>query len=123
MPTVTATTNASAISSNLGRMAATCSSSTRWKAWGPGYLGFGLGLMSDNKGDSRFGLRATYDQTWINPLGAEFGAELTLGNAPNLQTEFYQPLSLDRAAFVALSGLWQARTVSFSTTSGSRATT
>ncbi|HRW66766.1 MAG TPA: patatin-like phospholipase family protein [Candidatus Competibacter sp.] len=71
------------------------------KAWGPGYLGFGLGLLADNKGDSRFGLRATYDQTWINPLGAEFGAELTLGNAPNLHTEFYQPLSLDRAAFVA----------------------
>ena len=71
------------------------------KAWGPGYLGFGLGLSTDNKGDSQFGLRATYDQTWINSLGAEFGAELTLGNAPSLRAEFYQPLSLDRAAFIA----------------------
>jgi NTE family protein len=71
------------------------------KAWGPGYLGFGLGLMTDNKGDSRFGLRATYDQTWVNRLGAEIGVDLTLGNAPSLRTELYQPLSLDRAAFVA----------------------
>lgn len=71
------------------------------KAWGPGYLGFGLGLSSDNKGDNRFGLRATYDQTWVNRLGAEWGTELTLGNAPSLYTELYQPFDLDRAAFVA----------------------
>ena len=71
------------------------------KAWGPGYLGFGLGLSTDNKGDSRFGLRATYDQTWVNRLGAEWGTEITLGNAPSLYTELYQPLNLDRAAFVA----------------------
>ncbi|WP_295399024.1 patatin-like phospholipase family protein [uncultured Thiocystis sp.] len=71
------------------------------KAWGPGYLGFGLGLASDNQGDSRFGLRATYDQTWVNQLGAEWSTELTLGNAPSIHTEFYQPLDLDRAAFVA----------------------
>jgi NTE family protein len=71
------------------------------KAWGPGYLGFGLGLSTDGQGDSRFGLRATYDQTWINSLGAEVGVDLTLGNAPRLLAEFYQPFSLDRTAFVA----------------------
>ncbi len=71
------------------------------KAWGPGYLGFGLGLSSDNKGDSRFGLKATYNQTWINALGAEWSTALKLGNAPSLHTELYQPLNLDRATFVA----------------------
>jgi NTE family protein len=71
------------------------------KDWGPGYLGFGLGLSSDNQGDSRFGLRATYNQTWVNRLGAEWSTDLTLGNAPSLHTEFYQPLNLDRAVFVA----------------------
>ena len=71
------------------------------KAWGPGYLGFGLGLSSDNKGDNQFGLRATYDQTWVNRLGAEWGTELTLGNAPSLYSELYQPFNLDRAAFIA----------------------
>ena len=71
------------------------------KAWGPGYLGFGLSLSSDNQGDSRFGLQATYDQTWVNALGAEWSTQLRLGNAPRLYTELYQPLSLDRALFVA----------------------
>ncbi len=71
------------------------------KAWGPGYLGIGLHLMTDNKGDNIFGLRGTYDQHWINQLGAEFGAEVTLGNAPSLRAEFFQPLNLDRAGFVA----------------------
>lgn len=71
------------------------------KAWGPGYLGFGLGLMTDNQGDSRFGLRGTYDQRWVNDLGAEIGVDLTLGNVPNLHAEFYQPFNLERAGFVA----------------------
>ncbi|WP_295442161.1 patatin-like phospholipase family protein [uncultured Thiodictyon sp.] len=71
------------------------------KSWGPGYLGLGLGLSSDYKGDGIFGLRVTYDQTWVNRLGAEWSTDLTLGNAPRLYTEFYQPLDLDRSAFVA----------------------
>jgi NTE family protein len=71
------------------------------KAWGPGYLGFGLSLLNDNKGDARFGLRANYRKTWVNRLGAEWGTEITLGNIPSFHTEFYQPLSLDRTAFVA----------------------
>lgn len=71
------------------------------KAWGPGYLGFGLGLSSDNKGDNRFGLRATYNQTWVNRLGAEWTSMVTLGNSPSLYSELYQPFDLDRARFVA----------------------
>jgi NTE family protein len=71
------------------------------KAWGPGYLSFGLGLSSDNQGDNRFGLRATYDQTWMSRLGAEWSNRLTLGNAPSLYSELFQPLDLDRALFVA----------------------
>ena len=71
------------------------------KAWGPGYLGFGLGLMTDHQGDNRFGLRGTYDQRWVNDLGAEIGVDLTLGNVPNLHAEFYQPFNLERAGFVA----------------------
>lgn len=71
------------------------------KAWGPGYLSFGLGLSTDNQGDSRFGLRATYDQTWVNRLGAEWSSRLTLGNTPSFYSELFQPLNLDRALFVA----------------------
>ncbi len=71
------------------------------KSWGPGYLNFGIGLASDGKGDNRFGIRGTYRQSWINELGADWTSELTLGNEPSLFSEFYQPLRLDRAGFVA----------------------
>ncbi len=71
------------------------------KAWGPGYLSFGLGFSSDNQGDNRFGLRGTYRQTWMDRLGAEWLTTLTVGNAPNLYSEFYQPFSLERTGFVA----------------------
>jgi NTE family protein len=71
------------------------------KNWGPGYLGFGLDLSSDNEGDSRFGLRSTYNQTWINSLGAEWNNLFVLGNAPHIQSEFYQPLNLNQAIFIA----------------------
>jgi NTE family protein len=71
------------------------------KAWGPGYLSFGLGLNSDFKGDSRFGLRATYRQTWINDLGGEWLSTIDLGNEPRLFSEFYQPLNMEQSVFVA----------------------
>jgi NTE family protein len=71
------------------------------KAWGPGYLSFGLGLTNDFQGDSRFGLRATYRQTWINALGGEWLTSINLGNEPHLFSEFYQPVNAARTAFVA----------------------
>ena len=71
------------------------------KSWGPGYIGLGLGLSSDSRGDSRFGIRGNYRQTWLNSLGAEWNTNLTLGNEPSLYTELYQPLRVDGAAFVA----------------------
>ena len=71
------------------------------KSWGPGYLSFGLGLASDMEGDNRFGIRAKYHEAWVNRLGGEWSGEVTVGNEPSLYTEFYQPLRLDRAGFVA----------------------
>lgn len=71
------------------------------KAWGPGYLSFGLNLNSDFSGDSRFGINASYRQTWINNLGAEWLNFATLGNEPGFYSEFYQPLKLDRSIFIA----------------------
>ncbi len=69
---------------------------------GPGYLSFGLGFMSDYQGDTRFGARAIYNQTWVNQLGAEWLTELDIGNEPRLFTEFFQPIRLDRAGFIAV---------------------
>ncbi|MCP3871080.1 MAG: BamA/TamA family outer membrane protein [Gammaproteobacteria bacterium] len=71
------------------------------KPWGAGYMSFGFGLMSDHQGDNRFSLRGVYTKPWINSLGAEWITELSTGNEPRLFTEFYQPIRLDRAGFIA----------------------
>lgn len=71
------------------------------KSWGPGYLSFGLGLMHDHQGDGRFGLRGSYRQTWLNSLGAEWASDIIVGNVPSLHTELYQPLLVERRAFLA----------------------
>ncbi|MGZ5066419.1 MAG: patatin-like phospholipase family protein [Usitatibacter sp.] len=71
------------------------------KSWGPDYLRLGLGLGSDFSGDSFFNAAANYRKTWINPLGAEWRTDLQLGNTNLVRTEFYQPLFVSRALFVA----------------------
>ncbi|MBK1647401.1 patatin-like phospholipase family protein [Rhabdochromatium marinum] len=71
------------------------------KPWGPNYLSFGLGLSSDNQGDSRFGLRATYTKTWANRLGSEWRSELQIGNEPRLFSEWFQPFDLEHSGFAA----------------------
>jgi NTE family protein len=71
------------------------------KAWGPGYLNFGLGFRSDFVGDNRFGLRATYRRSWLNDLGGEWLTSMQLGNELELYSELYQPFRLDRAVFVS----------------------
>jgi len=71
------------------------------KSQGPGYLTFGLNFSTDFKGDNLMGIRGTYRRTWINSLGAEWFATAQIGNVLDLYTEFYQPLRVDRAWFVA----------------------
>ena len=71
------------------------------KSWGPDYLHFGLGLSSDFKGDAYYDLLATYRQTWINSLGAEWRTDAQFGRTGLLHTEFYQPLNAEGWFFVA----------------------
>jgi NTE family protein len=71
------------------------------KSWGPDYLRFGLGLGSDFSGDSFFNAALSYRKTWINPLGAEWRTDVQVGSANIVATEFYQPLFVTRALFVA----------------------
>lgn len=70
------------------------------KSWGPNYLNFGLELMNDHQGDSRFGLRTTYRQTWLNTRGAEWTTSLIVGNTPGIHSELYQPLFVDQPYFI-----------------------
>src|SRR3954470_20237764 len=71
------------------------------KSWGPDYLRFGLGLGSDFKGDDFFNAAASYRRTWLNSLGAEWRSDFQVGNTTRAATEFYQPLFVSRALFVA----------------------
>jgi NTE family protein len=71
------------------------------KSWGPDYLRFGLGLSNDFSGDAYFNVLASYRQTWLNSLGAEWRNDLQIGQANQFKSEFYQPLSVSRYLFVA----------------------
>jgi NTE family protein len=71
------------------------------KAWGPGYLRFGLGLSYDFEGDSYFQLLASYRRTWLNRLGLEWRTDLQLGRATGVVSELYQPVATAGQFFVA----------------------
>jgi NTE family protein len=81
------------------------------KSWGPNYLRFGLGLSNDFKGDAFYNLLASYRQTWLNSLGAEWRTDLQLGETSNLTSEFYQPLDPHQSFFVAPRVEFQRSTV------------
>jgi NTE family protein len=81
------------------------------KSWGPNYLRLGLGFSTDLKGDSFFNLLASYRQTWINSLGAEWRNDLQLGQTSSFASEFYQPLDARQFFFVAPRVELQRRTV------------
>jgi NTE family protein len=75
--------------------------SLRRKSWGPNYARFGLNLEDDFEGNSRYNAAMRIVMTELNSLGAEWLADLQIGDNPKLFTEFYQPLSLASRYFVA----------------------
>lgn len=81
------------------------------KSWGPDYLRFGLGFSTDLKGENFFNALASYRQTWLNSLGAEWRNDLQLGQTFDFTTEFYQPLNARQYFFVAPWAEAQRRTV------------
>ena len=70
------------------------------KAWGPGYVRFGLGFSYDFKGNGLFDIAATFRRTWLNSLGAEWRTDLRLGHNSRLRTGWYQPLATSNYLFV-----------------------
>jgi NTE family protein len=73
----------------------------RRKSWGPNYLRFGLELQDDFEGGNSFNAGVRFLFTEVNRLGAEFQADLQVGEAPTLFTELYQPLGAASPWFVA----------------------
>ena len=70
------------------------------KAWGPDYLRLGLNLNSTLTGRSTFSLRAAYQKTWLNSLGAELLTSAELGSNTGIGAVLYQPLDAAQRYFV-----------------------
>jgi NTE family protein len=62
---------------------------------------FGINLVTDVEGESAFNLLASYTMTRLNPLGGEWKTRVQLGEDPEVETEFYQPLDFNGNWFVA----------------------
>jgi len=73
------------------------------KSWGPDYLRFGIGLESNFGTGSSYTLRAAYQKTWLNSLGAEMLAIAEIGTRNRLGVDFYQPLDATQRYFVQAS--------------------
>jgi NTE family protein len=70
------------------------------KSWGPDYLRFALNIDTDTNQGSSFALRAGYQKTLINELGAEMLATVGIGSGLGAGFTFYQPLDPAQRFFV-----------------------
>lgn len=71
------------------------------KPWGPGFLRFGVAIEDDFEGTTLFNVAARWWRPAVNRLGAEWRTDLSIGTAPFIATEFYQPLRTESRLFVA----------------------
>jgi NTE family protein len=81
--------------------AATIDIEAESKPWGPGYLKFGLGAVTDLTSPTQLNFAASYRRTWINSLGAEWRTDMQLGYDSFVHTEFFQPLQYRDGLFIA----------------------
>ncbi|MEJ2276036.1 MAG: patatin-like phospholipase family protein, partial [Woeseiaceae bacterium] len=73
----------------------------RSRSRSPDMLRFGVELENDFAGSTVFNLSARMTRSGINPLGAEWRNDLTLGTNSRFRSEYYQPLQFDPRVFVA----------------------
>ena len=69
------------------------------KSWGPDYLRLGINFEVSEQGSS-FDLRALYQKTWLNSLGAELLVTGQLGSISGAGVEFYQPIDSTQTFFI-----------------------
>lgn len=72
------------------------------KPWGPDYLRLGLNFDSNVSQGSTYSLRAGYQKTWLNTLGAEALLEAEIGNVSAAALTLYQPLEPTQFWFAQL---------------------
>lgn len=70
------------------------------KPWGPDYLRFGINFSTDFRNTAPYNLRAVYQRTWLNNLGAEWLSTVQLGERELIATEWYQPLNRAQTWYV-----------------------
>ena len=70
------------------------------KSWGPDYLRLALALDSNLSQGSTYRLRAAYQKTWLNRLGAELLVSGDLGSTTGVGVDFFQPLDAAQRFFV-----------------------
>ena len=88
---------------------------------GVSYLKLGMSWDQDSRGSSEFGLRASWLQKGINPLGAEWYTVGQLGGRSRFGTEFHQPLDVRRRFFVDARYDYQQRLINVSDSGDVRA--
>jgi hypothetical protein len=71
------------------------------KAWGPGYLRFGLALNEDLDGDNGYGFLVNYTHAALTRFRTEARVQLELGELQRLSFELYQPVDREARFFVA----------------------
>ena len=70
------------------------------KSWGPDYLRLGVRFDSNLSQGSNYLLRAGYQKTWLNELGAELLASVEVGSSSGVGVQWVQPLTPDQRYFV-----------------------
>jgi NTE family protein len=81
---------------------------------GDNVLKLGLNWDQDSRGESEFGLRASWHQRGLNRLGAEWYSAGQLGGHSFFFTQYYQPLDTARLLFADLSYRYEQRQLNLS---------
>jgi len=77
------------------------------KRWGPDYLRLAVNLNSNLSQGSTYVLRAGYQKTWLNRLGAELLVTGEIGSNTGASVELYQPLDGAQQFFVETSASYK----------------
>lgn len=81
------------------------------KSWGPNYLRLGISLESNLATGASYTVRAAYQRTWLNALGAELLAVAEIGNRTRLGVDYFQPVDGAQRYFVGASAGYERQSV------------
>lgn len=81
---------------------------------GSSFLKLGLSWDQDSRGTSEFALRGSWRQKGINRLGAEWYTVAGVGGNSLFQSEFYQPLDVERRFFIDPEYRYQQKKINIS---------